>query len=371
MDFLCRSFIILSFLAVLSTNVLALKACSGNARCVVFEDCKGLYTPLTRVASPHLLDLLKHLQCGFNEDRQPMICCPPILSFYPESSTSAHAAFDREAALALLPGPSSCGVDRADRIYGGSQTEVDEHPWMALIRYDKLVGSGFYCGGVLISSRYVLTAAHCIKGAELPKQWKVTHVRLGEWSTSTVIDCVQDDCNEPPLDVPVEEIVVHEDYVPSDGHQQNDIALLRLAYDVPFNDFVKPICLPTDPSLAQKTFQDTDMEVAGWGKTEISFSSAVKLKARLPVVSNYICSQIYKVSDRNISEKQICAGGTSHKDSCRGDSGGPLMAQDSAMNWMVLGVVSYGPSPCGSPGWPGVYTRVTAFVDWILTQLRP
>nr|XP_034834069.1 CLIP domain-containing serine protease 2-like [Maniola hyperantus] len=298
-----------------------------------------------------------------------MICCPPVLSFYPETSTSAAAAFDREAALSLLPGPMSCGIDRDDnKIYGGEETEIDEHPWMAMIRYSKSTGSGFYCGGVLISSRYVLTAAHCIKG--LPQDWKVSHVRLGEWNTSSVVDCFMGDCNEPPLDVPVEDIVVHEHYAPNDGHQQNDIALLRLAYDVPFNDFVKPICLPTDSSLARKTFEGADMEVAGWGKTETSSTSAVKLKVRVPVVSNSACSQIYKLSDRNISEKQICAGGTSYQDSCKGDSGGPLMARDSTMKWMVLGVVSFGPSPCGYPGWPGVYTRVPAFVDWILSKLR-
>ncbi|CAH2094432.1 unnamed protein product [Euphydryas editha] len=114
------------------------------------------------------------------------------------------------------------------------------------------------------------------------------------------------------------------------------------------------------------------MEVAGWGKTETKSTSDVKLKVRVPVIKNESCQKIYKRAGRTITEKQLCAGGLESQDSCRGDSGGPLMGQVSSMeNWMAIGVVSYGPSPCGLRGWPGVYSRVTAFVDWILANIRP
>ncbi|KAI5643187.1 trypsin domain-containing protein [Phthorimaea operculella] len=73
----------------------------------------------------------------------------------------------------LLPNQRECGIQNNDRIVGGSRTDIDEHPWMALLRYDKPVGWGFYCGGVLIASRYVLTAAHCVKGEDLPSTWRL------------------------------------------------------------------------------------------------------------------------------------------------------------------------------------------------------
>ncbi|XP_045776968.1 CLIP domain-containing serine protease 2-like [Maniola jurtina] len=363
----CKKIIILCFLA----TVLSVYADGcNNARCTSLEQCTGLYDQLQQnPASPTLISLLRRLHCGFDSQQLPMICCPP--EFLNPQPTN-RMGFNRRAALALLPDRNTCGVMNDDRIYGGIITEIDEHPWMALVRYKKPKGSGFYCGGVLISSRYVLTAAHCVKGSDLPESWTVSQVRLGEWNTSTTIDCAsKGDCSPKPLDVPVEEVIAHEGYDPTDGHQQNDIALLRLAYNVPFNDFVKPICLPTDPSLARETFEGADMEVAGWGKTETRSTSDVKLKVRVPVVRKSDCQEIYSRAGRTITDNQLCAGGLSGQDSCRGDSGGPLMGQVAAMNWMAIGVVSYGPSPCGTPGWPGVYTRVTAYIDWILSKLRP
>lgn len=100
--------------------------------------------------------------------------------------------------------------------------------------------------------------------------------------------------------------------------------------------------------------------------------SEVKLKARVPVVPISQCASVFQRVNRAVQNTQICAGGVAGRDSCRGDSGGPLMGHaPQANNWIAVGVVSYGPSPCGTEGWPGVYTRVGAYVDWILSKLRP
>lgn len=100
--------------------------------------------------------------------------------------------------------------------------------------------------------------------------------------------------------------------------------------------------------------------------------SEVKLKARVPIVSTSQCANVFKKVNRAVKDTQICAGGTAGRDSCRGDSGGPLMGHSQqANNWIAVGIVSYGPSPCGTEGWPGVYTRVGAYVDWILSKLQP
>lgn len=75
-----------------------------------------------------------------------------------------------------------------------------------------------------------------------------------------------------------------------------------------------------------------------------------------------------------IGSGQLCAGGERGRDSCRGDSGGPLMGIDRSGgpvgNWIVAGIVSFGPSPCGMQGWPGVYTKVGDYVDWIQNKMR-
>ncbi|KAG6464620.1 CLIP domain-containing serine protease 2 isoform X2 [Manduca sexta] len=365
-----KTTVVTCILVITFSNVVG-QSCNGGADCIALDKCSGLYRQLQKGSTPALTRLLRSLHCGFENANMPKICCPPeFLSQRGGFGNDQGSA--RENPLALLPNRRECGIQNNDRIVGGIQTEIDEHPWMVLLRYDKPSGWGFYCGGVLISSRYVLTAAHCVKGSDLPPNWKLSQVRLGEWNTSSQVDCVGDDCSQPVQDIRIEQIIAHESYDPEDNNQQNDIALLRLAQNVHLNDFVKPICLPTTEDLRDSNFDGLEMEVAGWGKTETRTESDVKLKVRVPIVSRRLCKSVYERVERLITDKQLCAGGVEGKDSCRGDSGGALMGQaPSANNWLVVGVVSYGPSPCGTPGWPGVYTRVGAFMDWILSNLRP
>ncbi|XP_053613900.1 CLIP domain-containing serine protease HP8-like isoform X2 [Plodia interpunctella] len=377
---------------VVSLSGIYAQRCQGGADCIVLQDCVGLYNQLQQGASNQLTQLLRTLHCGFDANT-PKICCPPEFSGASNGATnSVPETSNLESRVrqpsSLLPGYDTCGIQNDDRIVGGTRADIDEHPWMALLRYDKPKGWGFYCGGVLISQRYVMTAAHCVKGDDLPPNWRLSQVRLGEWNTSSSEDCVGDDCSGPVQDIPIEKVIAHEGYNPSDTNQHNDIALLRLSRNVRYNDFVKPICLPTDSALKRNSFVGFDMEVAGWGKTESQepvrskgnrkdleesgSESEVKLKVRVPVVSNNECSDVYSRVSRRISNNQLCAGGVSGEDSCRGDSGGALMGKvPSVNNWVAVGVVSYGPSPCGTPGWPGVYTRVGAYVDWITSKVRP
>ncbi|CAG9565380.1 unnamed protein product [Danaus chrysippus] len=258
-----------------------------------------------------------------------------------------------------------------NRIFGGEETEIDEHPWLALLNYGLPSTNSFYCGGVLISSRYVMTAAHCVKRPL--EDVSVSQVRLGEWDLSRNTDCSRNYCSSDVLDIAVEETVIHENYISGDPSFHHDIALLRLAQDVPFSDFIKPICLPIDTELRKNNFEHFfQSEIAGWGQNEYSTFSEKKLKAKVPVVKLEKCKNIYDYSKHVITDNQICAGGEGGRDICDGDSGGPLMVQiQGKINWMAVGVSSFGPATCGIEGRPSVFTRVTSYIPWILSKIRP
>lgn len=129
-----------------------------------------------------------------------------------------------------------------------------------------------HCGGTLINSRYVITAAHCIQS--IPSAWRLNSIRFGENDLNQNPDCEgygsSRDCADPHINVPVEQVIVHDQYIAYNEQQYNDIALVRLTRNVKFTSFIKPICLPISNELVEKTFVGDRMEVVGWGKTETS-----------------------------------------------------------------------------------------------------
>ncbi|CAD7084979.1 unnamed protein product [Hermetia illucens] len=337
--------------------------------CIRLVECKPMVdllqkTPLTANDRSYL----QQSQCGYRGG-DVLICCP-----FATAQTRAPVPNSGDGAN-LLPAPGTCGAGAADRIYGGNVTKIDEFPWMALLEYSKPNNrKGFHCGGVLINHRYVLTASHCVNGRGIPADWRLTSVRLGEWDTTTERDCDVDDCNDPPVDVPIEEYIPHENYQPIPKNQYDDIALLRLSRSVPYTDWVKPVCLPVATHLRSAVFDDISLDVAGWGKTENASRSNLKLKARVDGTSLSSCKAVYKRQGVTLRDTQICAGGVKGVDSCQGDSGGPLVGVDSSDRakpyYFLAGIVSFGPTPCALEGWPGVYTRVASYVDWIQRNIR-
>ncbi|KAG8249767.1 Suppressor of tumorigenicity 14 protein [Homalodisca vitripennis] len=145
----------------------------------------------------------------------------------------------------------------------------------------------------------------------------------------------------------------------------NDIALLQLATPLRIDHvWVSPICLP-DPS---QKFLQGDSVVAGWGRLSESGSLPHILQhVTLPILSLSRCHNLYRRAGfaKFIHSCQLCSGfEQGGLDSCQGDSGGPLVCKQSDGRYYLCGIVSWGVG-CARPKFPGVYTEVTCFVEWI------
>lgn len=316
--------------------------------------------------------------------RRPPKTKPPPFWDIPESNPSEEPdeEIDSESEEEKLPPPSgdknskrrllpegNCGIELSTNILGGRKANIEDFPWMALLGVR--LGNGrvsYGCAGSLITPQYVLTAAHCVQMNNIPAN-ALERVRLGEYDTRRGKDCDNEKCNNGAIEVEIAERIVHRGYVSlSSGSGKNDIALLRLKTPVKFNSYVYPVCLPLD-DLANKNYDGTKMLAAGWGVTELKTDSPVKKKVKIPVVPLATCQRNFE----NVGDTQICAGGERNRNTCNGDSGGPLMNQQLVggnPRWILQGIVSFGPQKCGKRGVPAVYTRVGKYIDWILNNIR-
>ncbi|XP_062557542.1 serine protease grass-like isoform X2 [Armigeres subalbatus] len=320
--------------------------------CIPVDRCRNIIKifKLQRPISSHQLQYIRQSACHI-PDTKYAVCCQ---------------LNEIDPAQSLLP--TECGVTTDDRISNGENAGLFEFPWMALLRYREFNGEIVDgCAGSLITERFVLTAAHCIK----VKSKTLDHVRLGEYNKKTYVDCVSQDCADPPQDIKIEHTVIHPQY--NTPKFSNDIGLIRLRQTVVFQDHIKPICLPITPEFQKINYPRYIL--TGWGKTENDQLSNVLQKATLPRVDNEQCMQVFKLNQLPIklTEKQMCAGGKNFTDSCRGDSGGPLGMVgklNKAPRFIQFGVVSVGSNSCGVQNVPSVYTRVGEYMDWIEGHLH-
>ncbi|NXB46589.1 GRAA protein, partial [Leucopsar rothschildi] len=226
-------------------------------------------------------------------------------------------------------------------IIGGNEVKPHSRPFMAQIKGPE----GHFCGGVLIKENWVLTAAHCkvekskvILGAHSLKK------REKEQQTFKIAESIPYPCYDPST-------------------KENDIMLLQLRGRAKLNKAVKLISLPTsddDPKPG------TICTAAGWGTiaNNLYKPPTALMEVNITVIKREICNNKYHYNGKPvITENMICAGAKNGgKDSCNGDSGGPLIC-----NKKLRGITSFGKSKrCGKADSPGVYTRLAErYLEWI------
>eukprot|EP00079_Xenopus_tropicalis_P030321 XP_012826220.1 PREDICTED: serine protease 48-like [Xenopus tropicalis] len=246
----------------------------------------------------------------------------------------------------------ACGkpvVDRS-RIVGGQDSKMGQHPWQAIVWHPSKV----QCGGTLISSNFVLTAAQCLESEH-------------DISVIVILGAHKITGNhKEEVSVAVKRIIIHHRY--NDTDFPDDIALLELSESVSFTDFILPACLPT---ASTKFLPGHSCIVTGWGDTEYNSTKPMPVilqEAEVRLIDLEHCRDLHKrlTNHSIITENMTCAMDIyGRQGPCFGDGGGPLVCH-SGEQWYLVGVISFGVG-CGV-GLPAVYTSVPAYVDWIMEK---
>ena len=241
---------------------------------------------------------------------------------------------------------------RALRIINGSKAKLNDVTWNFIVSLQ--ADNQHFCGGSLIDKEWVLTAAHCVSNDEGEASKTLPSILTSTYS-------IKDGGQRFSSDA----IYIHPLYASSGGND-GDIALVHLK---------TPIQNAKTVNIASKTpKEETLSKVAGWGN--MSTTSLLEtddlMEVALPIINHDMCKNSYATENMNISDGMICAGYMDgSKDSCQGDSGGPLIVNEKGTN-VLSGVVSFGGSQaqsCGAPNFPGVYTSVSSYSEWIKKQM--
>jgi hypothetical protein len=257
---------------------------------------------------------------------------------------------------------STTDGDVSASIVGGSPIAITSAPWQVLlVDFDPgfwpgQIGQDYFafCGGSIINQLWIVTAAHCVDN---PNAWQYLRIAAGVTTkngiaSNTFVDVV--------------DVLVHEQW--NSQTSENDVALLELATPLDLSGSSRrAIDLPTSvggswPSSGTSAF------ITGWGTTSYQGSSSnALLGATVQVLASPGSSSCGFYGGSYASSSMLCAGVTGGGiDTCQGDSGGPLAIQVGG-RWTLGGITSWG-NGCASPGFPGLYTRVTSYLDWISSR---
>lgn len=258
-------------------------------------------------------------------------------------------------ASAASPDAQSRSGAITPRVVGGTAAPAGAWPSIAAV-----FPGPYFCGGTLIAHRWVITAAHC--------------VRFGTGTVSpSKVDFLIGGIRLNPSDGERREasyVFAHPDY--SDSGSQGDLAVIRLS-----ERSSKPVMRIISPAESAAWEPGDPAEVAGWGATAIypnpdyppeppeflpNGISNLLQEGGLQISSAATCSATYPGVD---NDAIVCASGAPTTDSCNGDSGGPLQVETSPGVRRMVGLVSFGPGNGDCGGYPGGYTKLVTYRNWI------
>jgi secreted trypsin-like serine protease len=244
---------------------------------------------------------------------------------------------------------ANCGMNKyygkQQRIVGGTEAEPHSFPWQVALFFD----GGWFCGGSIIDTNWVLTAAHCTDGATGVDIIAGAHnIREAE---STQVTYRSTD------------FIIHESW--GSLLLRNDISVIRVSSGIEFTPEIQPICLPTK---AQADLGAGEMVTpSGWGLTSDSFGASISPtlnEVTVPTLDNADCEAVY---GSTITDDIVCIDAANGHGTCSGDSGGPLNYDDGRGVYCTQGVTSFGSSAGCEVGYPDGFTRLTHYLEWIET----
>lgn len=264
-----------------------------------------------------------------------------------------------------IPASTAHGIH--PRIVGGSPVAISFAPWqVALVLASQSNDfDGQFCGGSIITSEWILTAAHCVVAGGVTLPASALRVLAGTAELSSTRSGA----------VAVRDIIVHPGYDPALTAYADDIALIRLAQPLRLRRrSVEAIALPdglTAPGSAAR--------ITGWGSTWMADPSGrlynVDGSPRYPrdlrgaevtVQSDATCAtelSRYSAEGYYFAARMLCAKAPAWmRDTCQGDSGGPLAIR-SGRGWRLAGITSWGIGCAWLSS--GIYTEVANYRSWI------
>lgn len=309
--------------------------------------------------------------------------------------------FPLMAGMSLSPAASKSGT--GEKIVGGTKAAEGAYPFqVGLLKVKREKDGTFrplaqFCGGSLLTERWVLTAAHCFVRGDKGKIASIDDVReiaahVGGNSLIGKADRIL-----------AKRIVIHPKYVP--GTSVNDIAMVELERP-PSADAanVGQVTVITKDTEAETLPVNAELTIIGWGMTEAKKSSMDLLETKVAAVDRNACNRVLTIarmkgsdidqalsdlafvmnispaSRKSLEQNLVQFGGTvtaqmicataavDGHDTCPGDSGGPILRKYPNGKMVQVGIVSFGIGECGVAALPGVYTRLSLYTDW-MTQV--